>query len=67
MSSVAYWYAEKPTQAVAVPPVAQRLPVRRDNAGNWLRDPERECPGKPVALTDEMQAGKTRWAEKGKG
>jgi hypothetical protein len=38
VSSVAYWYAEKPTRVVAVPPVQQRLPVRRDNAGNWLAD-----------------------------
>ncbi len=48
VSSVAYWYAEKPAPAVAVPPVQQRLPVLRDNAGNWIHDPERECPGNPV-------------------
>jgi len=63
MSSTAYWYAEKPTKVVDVPPVQQRLPVRRDNAGNWLKDPERECPGRPVALTDEMKAMKAKWAE----
>jgi hypothetical protein len=55
MSSVAYWYADQPAAVVAVPPVAQRLPVRRDNSGAWLKDPERECPGKPVELTDEMK------------
>lgn len=48
ISSVAYWYAEQPSPAAAVPPVSQRLPVRRDNMGQWLRDPDRECPGKPV-------------------
>jgi len=48
VSSVAYWYAEKPAPAAAVPPVQQRLPLRRDNAGNWIKDAERECPGKPV-------------------
>jgi len=48
VSSVAYWYAESPTAAIAVPPVAQRLPVLRDNAGNWIKDSQRECPGKPV-------------------
>jgi hypothetical protein len=53
MSSVAYWYAEQPSPAVEVPTVQQRLPVRRDNAGQWLRDPVRECPGKPVPKPDE--------------
>ncbi|RPI26356.1 MAG: DUF2961 domain-containing protein [Chloroflexota bacterium] len=64
VSSVAYWYAEKPTPVVDVPPVTQRLPVRRDNAGIWLKDPERECPGKPVSLTDEMKAMKEAWKKK---
>ena len=49
VSSVAYWYADKPAPAVAVPPVQQRLPVQRDNAGNWIKDPQRECPGNPVS------------------
>ena len=48
VSSVAYWYAEQPSPAVAVPPGQQRLPMRRDNMGQWLNDPERQCPGKPV-------------------
>lgn len=67
VSSVAYWYADQPSQAVAVPEVARRLPVRRDNAGKWIRDPERECPGKPVTLTDEMKTVKAKWAETHKG
>jgi hypothetical protein len=67
VSSTAYWYAEKPSKVVDVPPVQQRLPVRRDNAGNWLKDPERECPGKPVVLTDEMKDVKATWAENHKG
>jgi hypothetical protein len=66
MSSVGYWYADEPSPAVEVPPVAQRLPVRRDNSGQWLKDPERECPGKPVELTDEMRAIKKQWNEKHK-
>jgi hypothetical protein len=36
VSSVAYWYAQEPTPAVDVPPVTQRLPVWRDNQGNWI-------------------------------
>ena len=61
VSSTAYWYAGGPTQVVAVPPVQQRLPVRRDNAGQWLKDSERECPGKPVTITGEMEEMKARW------
>ena len=48
ISSVAYWYAEQPTVVADVPPVNQRQPVRRDNAGNWIKDSQRESPGKPV-------------------
>lgn len=48
MSSTAYWYAETPAPAIAVPAVQQRLPVRRDTAGGWIRDAERQCPGKAV-------------------
>ena len=36
MSSVAYWYAAKPTKVAKVPPVAKRMPVLRDNQGTWL-------------------------------
>lgn len=63
ISSTAYWYAEKPAKAVDVPPILQRLPVRRDNFRQWLVDLERECPGKPVHLTDEMKDVKAKWAE----
>jgi hypothetical protein len=34
--------------------------VRRDNAGRWIRDAERECPAEPVALTEEMKALKEK-------
>jgi D-arabinan exo alpha-(1,3)/(1,5)-arabinofuranosidase (non-reducing end) len=63
VSSVAYWYADKPSRAVEVPDVARRLPVQRANNGKWLKNPERECPGKPVVLTDEMKVAKEKWAE----
>ncbi len=66
MSSVAYWYAEEPTEVATPPPVAQRLPVLRDNQGHWLHDEARQCPGTPIALNDEMQAMKAQWAEKQK-
>jgi hypothetical protein len=50
VSSVAYWYAAQPSPAVAVPPVRQRLPVRREINGKWIREEERECPGRPVTI-----------------
>lgn len=65
ISSVAYWYAEKPAPAVEVPSVTQRLPVRRDNTGKWLHEQDRGVPGQPLELTDEMKAAKAKWAEKG--
>ncbi len=55
VSSVAYWYAESPSSVVDVPPVEQRLPVRRDNAGNWLQDPQREYPGTQVPTPEETE------------
>jgi len=64
MSSVAYWYADRPYPAVTPPPAPQRLPVLRDNRGNWPNDPERECPGRPVPLNAEMRRMKARWARK---
>ena len=64
MSSVAYWYADQPGRAVDVPSMLQRLPVQRDNSGNWLKDPQREVPGKPVMPTEEMLALKARAAKK---
>ena len=66
MSSVAYWYADRPTEVIEPPPVAQRLPVLRDHQGKWLHDEGNRCPGKPVALNDEMKHMKAQWAEKQK-
>jgi hypothetical protein len=63
VSSTAYWYAEQPAQVVDVPPVEHRQPVRRDNQGKWIEDPERQVPGKPVNITPEMQANKDKWAK----
>jgi hypothetical protein len=38
MSSVAYWYAEKPARAIAIPPVHQRKPIMRQVDGKWIHD-----------------------------
>lgn len=62
MSSVAYWYAERPTRVAAVPPVEKRLPVLRTNTGEWLKDPAGEEPGRPVELTGEMRTLKLKGA-----
>ncbi|OGV49907.1 MAG: hypothetical protein A2X49_11850 [Lentisphaerae bacterium GWF2_52_8] len=62
MSSTAYWYALKPARVVDPPPVAQRQPVMRDEAGNWIFDPANQCPGKAVELNDEMKEMKKKWA-----
>jgi len=67
VSSVAYWYANKPSKAVEVPEVARRLPIERDNSGKWLKDARRECPGIPVTMTDEMKAVKEKWDESHQG
>ncbi len=61
MSSVAYWYALRPTGAVNVPPVEKRRPVRRDSLGNWIPDEEGRTAGRLVPLNDEMREMKERW------
>ena len=63
MSSVAYWYAEKPGRAAAVPPAAKRLAVRRDNQGNWLYDKRSRYPGKKIKPSPEMLRMKVKWAK----
>jgi hypothetical protein len=66
MSSVAYWYGEKATKVARPPAVAKRLPVLRDNQGNWLHDARRRCPGQPVRVTPEMRKLKRQWATRKK-
>ena len=61
MASVAYWYSRAPGKPKPPPPVAQRRPVLRDNAGNWLYDKSNQCPGKRIPLTAEMKKMKARW------
>jgi len=63
VSSVAYWYAEKPTRIRNVPPVAKRMPVARDTSGRWIHDLRSQCPGKAVGPTAEMKKLKAK-AEK---
>jgi len=64
MSSVAYWYADRPTRVAKVPPVAKRRAVLRDNQGNWLYDKRNQVTSRRVRVTREMQAMKRRWSKR---
>jgi hypothetical protein len=63
MSSVAYWYADRPYPAAAVPPVAQRLPVLRNNQGDWMYDPANQVTSRTIEPNEEMLEMKRRWRE----
>lgn len=64
MSSVAYWYADQPCAAKMVPQVAARLPVLRDNQGNWLYDERNQTTSRTITPNEEMLQNKKAWAEK---
>ncbi len=64
MSSVAYWYAEQPTKVAAPPTVNKRMPVLRDNAGNWLYDKKNQLPGKKVKVNPQMRRMKAKWKKR---
>ncbi|HPP13431.1 MAG TPA: DUF2961 domain-containing protein, partial [bacterium] len=66
-SSVAYWYAERPTLVVTPPPVEKRLPVLRDNQGNWLFSPANQITPFRVKLNPEMKKMKAEWKKLKKG
>jgi len=56
----------KPTRIVNPPPVAKRMPVLRDNHGNWLYDKKNQCPGKKIVPNGEMKRMKAKWAKRQK-
>ena len=64
MSSVAYWYAAKPGRVARPPAVTKRLPVLRDNQGNWLHDKARQTTTQRVKANAEMKKMKNRWKKK---
>jgi len=66
VSSVAYWYAEKPCRAAKAPPVAKRMPVLRDNQGNWLFDKKNQTTSRKIRPNKEMLRMKAKWAKKRK-
>ena len=61
MASVAYWYLDKPSKVCSPPSVNRRMPVYRDNAGNWLYKKSNQCPGPVVELNAEMKKMKSAW------
>ncbi|MCW8132759.1 MAG: DUF2961 domain-containing protein [Planctomycetota bacterium] len=65
MSSVAYWYAERPTPVAKVPPVAKRLPVAKDLTRNaWIHDKKSQTTSRHVPLNAEMKKMKAEWKKK---
>ena len=64
MSSVAYWYADRPNRVVKPPAAAKRLTVPHNNQGRWIHAKRNQCPGKKVELNSEMKHMKARWAKK---
>lgn len=64
VASVAYWYADQPTPAAAVPSVAQRMPVRLDTQGQWIIESTNQCPGSAISHNNEMQKMKKAWAQR---
>lgn len=64
MSSVAYWYAERPTRVAKPPAVSKRMPVLRDNQGHWLRDKQGQTTTTRVKLNGEMKRMKAQWKRK---
>jgi hypothetical protein len=61
MSSVAYWYAAKASKVARPPTVARRMPVLRDNQGNWLVDPKNQTTSRTISANREMKANKAKW------
>ncbi len=61
MSSVAYWYADKPRRVAKPPAVAKRLPVLRDNQGHWLYDEKNQTTSQRVKVNSEMKRMKAQW------
>ena len=61
VSSVAYWYCNRPTAVQAPPPVAQRKPIRRDNTGHWIIEQPSLCPGPDVSQNPEFLKAKNQY------
>ncbi|MFC1736118.1 glycoside hydrolase family 172 protein [Candidatus Hydrogenedentota bacterium] len=62
VSSVAYWYADKPYRVAKVPPVNKRMPVLKDNQGNWIFDKKNQTTSRKIELNAEMKKFKAQYA-----
>jgi hypothetical protein len=67
MSSVAYWYADKPAKAAKVPPLDKRLRVPKDSRGRWDNPKRHQWTSPLVKPNQEMLAMKELWKKKQKG
>ena len=65
MSSVAYWYAAEPGGVKKPPPVARRMPVLRDNRGNWLQQRRNQTTSRRVEPNREMRQMAEKWKKRG--
>ena len=63
VSSVAYWYADKPTKVAKIPGVNKRMPVLKDTRGNWVFDKKNQTTSRHVKLNKEMRTFKARYAK----
>jgi hypothetical protein len=61
MSSVAYWYAARPTRVARPPAASKRAAVHRDNQGNWLYDKRNQTTSRAITPNREMKASKAAW------
>jgi hypothetical protein len=63
MASVAYWYADQPAVAIALPPVAKRQRVPMID-GEWVISEDLRWPGQPVEVGAEtVRSAKAAWEE----
>jgi hypothetical protein len=60
VSTVAYWYANKPTKVKDCPPREKLLPVMKDKDGKWIHDPKKQITSREIELNDEMKKMKRR-------
>src|SRR5271157_947895 len=59
VSSVAYWYATEPTAVKNPPPLAQRMPVRKDIKG-WIFEESNQITSREIEPNPEMLLMKKR-------
>ena len=65
MSSVAYWYGDKPAAVARPPAVAKRMPVMRDpQTHEWIHRKQSQTTPKAITPNAEMKRMKKRWARR---